>query len=46
MPHVSDFTQGENKIVLDLINDDYALNLTDALVTLSAPVVNVDKGDV
>jgi len=46
MPHVSDFTQGENKIVLDLINDDNALNLTDAQVTLSAPVVNVDKVDV
>lgn len=46
MAHVSDFTQGENKIILDLINDDNALNLSDTQVALSAPVINGEKVDV
>lgn len=46
MAHVSNFAQGENKIILDLINDDNALNLSDSQVALSAPVINGEKVDV
>lgn len=46
MPHVSNFAQGENKIILDLINDDNDLNLSEAQVTLAAPVINGGQVDV
>lgn len=43
MPHVSDFTQSQDKIILDLINDTNDSELTLAQVDLSDPVPQEDE---